>query len=173
MLCVHVRFLGKVYRELRSDHHVVFHATHLSTERRASLAKHTGSLLELQRVNGELLEEPLRVGRGVLGEERLQDVQAALLEHDRGHCAHCVLDFLGREDAEALGGVVYAVPRPGDPAQRALVVLRLEAEVALAHDDDLRVQEAGAASDAVDVSRHEHELLARVCERESQCVCVC
>lgn len=49
--------------------------------------------------------------------------------------------------------------QPAQPAQRALVVLGFETEVALAHDDDFRVVEAWAAADAFYVPRDEHELL--------------
>jgi hypothetical protein len=67
----------------------------------------------------------------VLGEQRLDDVDALLAQHRVGDGAHAVLDLLGREDAVALRGVVDAVARVRDPAERALVVLGLEAEVTL------------------------------------------
>ncbi len=76
------------------------------------------------------------VGVRVLGEHGLQDADALLAEHGARERAHGVLDLLGREDAEALGGVVDAVAGVWNSAERALVVLGLEAEVALAHDDD-------------------------------------
>jgi hypothetical protein len=79
-----------------------------------------------------------------------------------------VLDFLGCEHAEALGAVVDAVTRPVDAAEGALVVLGLEAEVALAHDDDLGELEHVDLADAVDVARDERELLAGLCVRASQ-----
>jgi hypothetical protein len=43
------------------------------------------------------------------------------------------------------------------------VVLGLEAEVALAHDDDLGELEHGDLADAVDVAADERELLAGLC----------
>jgi len=51
------------------------------------------------------------------------------------------------------------VPRHWDARQRALVVLSLEAEVALDHDDDLAVLEHGNVAQAGDVPLDEGELL--------------
>jgi hypothetical protein len=74
-----------------------------------------------------------------------------------------VLDLLGREDAVALGGVVDAVAGVGDAAEGALVVLGLEAEVALAHDDDGGEEEQRHGLDALDVPLDQRELLAWFC----------
>lgn len=76
---------------------------------------------------------------------------------------HRVLDVLRREHAEALRSVVHAVPRERDPAQRPLVVLRLEPQVALAHDDHHRHPEHIQRAQAPDVSFYQRELLGRLC----------
>jgi hypothetical protein len=59
--------------------------------------------------------------------------------------------------------VVDAVAGVGDTAEGALVVLGLEAEVALAHDDDGGEEEQRQGLDALDVPLDERELLARLC----------
>jgi hypothetical protein len=79
-----------------------------------------------------------------------------------------VLDFFGCEHAKAFRAVVYTMPRARDAAERALVVLGLEAEVSLAHDDDFGVDEAIHAADAIDVPMDECELLARICTERLQ-----
>jgi len=61
--------------------------------------------------------------------------------------------------------VVDAVLGVRDAVEGALVVLRLEAEVALDHDDDGRVGEDGALVDAQDVALEEGELLGGFCGR--------
>jgi hypothetical protein len=65
--------------------------------------------------------------------------------------------------------VVDAVAGLRDAAERALVVLGLEAEVALAHDDDLRELEERDRADAADVPLDERELLARLCACAVSC----
>jgi hypothetical protein len=50
-----------------------------------------------------------------------------------------------------------------DAAEGALVVLGLEAEVALAHDDDRGEGEVWLRADALDVPLDERELLAWFC----------
>jgi len=58
--------------------------------------------------------------------------------------------------------VVDAVPRHWDARERALVVLGLEAEVALDHHDDLARREDHPLPDRVDVPLDERELLLRL-----------
>jgi hypothetical protein len=78
-----------------------------------------------------------------------------------------VFDGLGGEHAVALGGVVDAVAGVRDAAEGALVVLGLEAEVALAHDDDGREEQERLGLDALDLALDEGELLAGLCENEN------
>jgi hypothetical protein len=59
--------------------------------------------------------------------------------------------------------VVDAVAGVGDTPEGPLVVLGLEAEVALAHDDDRGESEVWEGADALNVSLHQSELLARLC----------
>ena len=160
---VHVWVGGVVDAELHGDDDVVLHAADLAAEGGACLREHVDGLLELEGVDRELLVEPAQVGLGVLGEERLHDVDALLAHHGVGERAHAVLDLLGCEDAVALCGVVDAVAGVGDAAEGALVVLGLEAEVALAHDDDGGEEEQRQGLDALDVPLDERELLARLC----------
>jgi len=79
-----------------------------------------------------------------------------------------VLDVFCGEHAEALGGVVDAVARVRDVAQRALVVLGLEAEVALAHDDDDGHAECRDRAQARYVPLDERELLGGLCDPTRQ-----
>jgi len=160
---VHVWVGGVVDAELHGDDDVVLHAADLAAEGCTRLAEDVHCLLELEGVDRELLVEAAQVGLGVLGEEGLHDVDALLAEHRVCERAHAVLDFLCREDAVALCGVVDAVAGVGDAAEGPLVVLGLEAEVALAHDDDGGEEEQGQGLDALDVSLDERELLAGLC----------
>jgi hypothetical protein len=57
-------------------------------------------------------------------------------------------------------------------AERALVVLGLEAEVALAHDDDLREVQQRLRADAADVPLDESKLLVWLCTETRQYWCV-
>ncbi len=54
--------------------------------------------------------------------------------------------------------------RVRDVAEGALVMLGLETEVSLAHDDDFRKCKRGDGADAVDVSLNERKLLRRLCD---------
>jgi cytochrome c553 len=74
-----------------------------------------------------------------------------------------------RQHPEALRRVVHAVPRVRNPAQRPLVVLRLEPQVALAHDHHHRHAEHVQRAQPPDVPLHHRELLRRLCACSSQC----
>ena len=67
-----MRLSGVVNAELHRDDDVVLHAAYLAAEGGARLGKHVDCLLELQRVDGELLVQPPRVRLGVAARERLQ-----------------------------------------------------------------------------------------------------
>jgi len=79
--------------------------------------------------------------------------------HQQRH--HAVLDLLGGQNSEALRLVVHAVAHEWNIPQRALVVLRLEAEVALDHDHDRRVGKDVVFSNHGDVLVEERELPLR------------
>ncbi len=74
-----------------------------------------------------------------------------------------MLDLFGGQNSDSLRTVVDAVPDFGDAAEGAFVVLGLEAEVSLAHDDDLGELEHGDGADAVDVSEDQLKLIGRLC----------
>ena len=169
-----MRLRRVVNPQLHRDDDVVLHASHFAAERRPRLSKHVLCLLELEGVHGELLVEAAGVAVRVFGEQGLQDVDALLAEHGVGERAHAVLDFLCGEDAVVLGGVVDAVAGVRDVAEGALVVLGLEAEVALAHDDDRGELELVHGADALDVPLDQGELLAGLCayRKVSKCACV-
>jgi len=168
-----MRLSGVVDAELHRDDDVVLHAADLAAEGCARLAKDVLRLLELQGVDRELLVEAAGVGVRVLGEEGLEDVDALLSQHGVGDRAHAVLDLLGGKDAVALRGVVDAVAGVRDAAEGALVVLGLEAEVALAHDDDRGEGEVWEGADALDVPLDERELLAWFCTNTHVSICGC
>ena len=162
-LHVHSRLVAEVDSELQRDAHVVLHPPHLAVERDALLAEGVGGGLVLEGVDAELLAEALARGHGRLGEERVRDVDALVAEHVVGERHHGELDLFCSEDPVPLRLVVHAVPREGYPGERALVVLGLEAEVALDHDHNLRVPEDLALPDAQDVALAEGELLVGLC----------
>ena len=74
-----------------------------------------------------------------------------------------ITHLLRCQDTIPLRLVVYPVPRQRNAGERALVVLGLEAEVALDHDDHLRVPEDLALANAHDVALAEGELLVGLC----------
>ena len=74
---------------------------------------------------------------------------------------HAVLDLLGGQNPKALRLVVHAVAHEWNIPQRALVVLRLEAEVALDHDHDRRVGKDVVFSNHGDVLVDKRELSLR------------
>ena len=76
-----------------------------------------------------------------------------------------ITHLLRCQDTIPLRLMIDPVSREGDPGERALVVLGLEAEVALDHDDHLRVPEDLALPDAQDVALAEGELLVGLCTR--------
>lgn len=161
---VHVLFLGPVHAELESDADVVLHSADLAAERDAALAEDARGIFKLKTVYMELFVEALGVAVRILGEQRLEDVDALLAQHRAEERAHGVLDFLRCENAKALCAVVDAVTGSRDVAEGALVVLGLEAEVALAHDDDFGEGQDLDLADAVDVAADEGELLAGLWE---------
>ena len=105
----------------------------------------------------------MQVSDTYLREELRQNAHAPLAQHVVEEGAHGVLDLLGGEDAVALGRVVHAVARPGKTLQRAVVVLGLEAEVSLHHDDDERLAQHWVIAQAVDVPLDKCKLLFGLC----------
>ena len=168
-----MRLSRVVDAQLHRDDDVVLHASHLATQRRAGPSEDVLCFFKLERVHGELLMQPAGVAGGVLGEQGVQDVDALLAQHGVGERAHAVLDFLCCEHAVALGGVVDAVAGVRDATEGALVVLGLEAEVALAHDDDGGELELVHCADALYVSLDQRELLARLCAYRKVSICCC
>ena len=61
--------------------------------------------------------------------------------------------------------MVYPVPGQRNAGKRALMVLRLKAQVSLDHHHDLRVPEHLALPDPHDMTLAERKLLVRLCQR--------
>ncbi len=127
------------------------------------LPKAVDGLLVLEGVDFHLFLDFAARGGGVLGEQGLVEGDALVAEHVVEERHHAVLDLLGREDAIAPGTVVDAEAHVRQAVERTLVVLCLEAEVPLDHDDDLAQGERWHLADAVNMSLHECELPLRLC----------
>ena len=115
-------------------------------------------------VNCQLVADPTRVALWVFGEERLPDVYPLFTHHRRREHGHLVLDFLCRKDAVAFPRVVDSMARVWYMSKCPMMVLGLEAQVSLTHDDDFRERERRDLTDAVDMSLDERKLLRRLCD---------
>lgn len=166
VLGVHLRARAVVHGELEGDDDVVLHAADLAAEGDALLAEAVDGLLVLEGVHLHLLLDAAARGGRVLAEQGVAEGDALVAEHVVEERHHAVLDLLGGEDAVAPGGVVDAEARVRQAVERALVVLRLEAEVALDHDDDLAEGELAHLAQAVDVSLDQRELFLGLCQRK-------
>ena len=90
-------------------------------------------------------------------------MDAALGEHGHDQLGHGVLGGLGGEDPHAAGLVVDVEVDARDVLEGALVVLRLEAQVALDENKESTRLAARVQADAGDVLDDHLELLLRVC----------
>ena len=155
--------LGEVGGELQAYADVVLHAADLAGQGDLVLAEGVRGLLVLGAVGLHLLAEadadPVRFRRV----QPREDVDALLGEHGDDELGHGVLGGLGGEDADAAGLVVDVEVDARDVLEGALVVLRLEAQVALDEDEEAGGLAARVRADALDVLDHELELLLRVC----------
>ena len=131
-------------------------------------AKQNKERQNLHAVGLHLLAEARALGLGLGGEERVEDVDAPLGEHDHDELGHGVLGGLGGEDPYAVGVLVDVKVDAGQVLQGALVVLALEAEVALDEDGDGRALPAHPPADPGDVLGHRVELPAGVCATSQQ-----
>ena len=164
---VHLRPRAVVHGELEGDDDVVLHAADLAAEGDALPAEAVDGLLELEGVDLHLLLDAAARGGRVLAEQGGVKGDALVAEHVVEERHHAVLDLLGREDAVAAGGVVDAEARVRQAVERALVVLRLETEVALHHDDDFAELKLRSALDALHVPLHKRKLFFRFCSEHS------
>ena len=158
-----MRVLAKVHAQLQANHNVIFHAPHLATERLALLAKHVDCALELHGVHMELLAQAAGVLLGALRDQRLGDAHALLAQHGVEQCAHAVLDILRGQHAKALGGVVDAEAQVRSAREMTLVVLGLEAKVALHHHHNLTEAKHVVLLDAGNVALQELKLPRGFC----------
>ncbi len=110
------------------------------------------------------LPEPQSEPLLVLGHEGLVHVDLVLLQHHHHQLAHGVFDGLRGEHAHAVGLLVQVERDPRQRLQRALVVLRLEAQVLLDVDGDGGGRLARDLPEHRHVLRDERELLGWICE---------
>lgn len=155
--------LREVSCQLEADADVVLHAADLARERDLVLAEGVRGLLVLGAVGLHLLAEADARLVGLGGVEAWEDVDALLGEHGDDELGHGVLGGLGGEDADAAGLVVDVEADARDVLEGALVVLGLEAEVALDEDEEAAGLPARVLADARDVLDDGLELLLRVC----------
>ena len=85
---------------------------------------------------------------------------APLAQHDVEQLHGRVLDAVGREDADAAGLVVLVKRGVGEVGEGALVVLGLEAQVALHKDGDLGPRPVQVLAQLAHMLLHQAELLA-------------
>ena len=154
--------LGVVGRELQADADVVLHAADLAGQGDLVLAKGVRGLLVLSAVGLHLLPQADADVVGLVGVEAGEHVDSLLGEHGHDELGHGVLGGLGGEDPHAAGLVVDVKVHARDVLQRALVVLRLEAQVALDEDEEAARLAAGVHADTFDVLDDHVELLLRV-----------
>jgi len=114
-------------------------------------------------VNCQLVGDPTRVALWVFGEERLADVYPLFSHHRRREHGHLVLDVLCRQNSVPFSRVIDSVARVWYMRKCPMMVLRLEAQVSLTHDDDFRERECRDRTDAVNMSLDERKLLRWLC----------
>jgi len=160
---VHLRPRAVVHGKLQSDDDVVLHASDLAAESDALPAEAVDCLFVLEGVHLHLLLDAAAGSDGVVAEQRVTEGDALVSQHVVEERHHAVLDFLRCQDPVAVGIVVDAEARVRQAVQGALVVLCLEAEVTLHHDDDFAELQRLFVLESPNMALEKRELFLGLC----------
>ena len=163
LLHVHLRARAVVHGELEGDDDVVLHAADLAAEGDALLAEAVGGLLVLEGVDLHLLLHAAARGGGVLAEQGIVECHTLLSKHIIEESHHGVLDFFCSKYAVSIARVVYAKAHVWKAVQSPLVMLSLEAQIALDHDHDLTEHKVFVVFDAPNVTLDQGKLFLGLC----------
>lgn len=119
--------------------------------------------LVLKRVDSELIAQPAPVCIRFSRKQGLADVDALIAHHGGEERHHGILDVFRGENTKPLRLTIHAVSNQAEVTEGLFVMLGFKAQVALTHDDNLRVHEDRLVSDATDMVLHKLELFLRLC----------